>query len=63
MQEFGKSSSIENTLSEPQQTILEVEEPKSEEEKTETESGKEVKKIETPELTDSSSSETKKITI
>jgi DNA-directed RNA polymerase beta subunit len=63
VQEFGKSSSIENTLSEPQQTILEVEEPKSEEEKTETESGKEVKKIETPELTDSSSSETKKITI
>jgi DNA-directed RNA polymerase II subunit RPB2 len=63
VQEFGKSPSIENTLSEPQQTILEVEEPKTEEEKIEPESGTEVKKIETSESTESNSSETKKITL
>jgi DNA-directed RNA polymerase II subunit RPB2 len=63
VQEFGKTPSTENTLAETEQSILEVEEPKPVEEKTEVESATEVKKIETSEATDSSSSETKKITL
>jgi hypothetical protein len=63
IQEFGKTPSTENTLSETEQTILEVEEPKTEQEKTETATETEVKKIETTESTESNSSETRKITL